>query len=244
MTDAQASTAGAGARGSRALGQALIALTVFLLGFLLAVQLRTHEGLTQRLQIERESDLGQILAELTARSDGLLEDIVELRVQLAQRSGSAAQERALLDSAREQLASLQIMLGVVPVQGPGIELAIADPKGTVGPDVILDAVQELRDAGAEAIEIDGVRIVASTAFGGDAGAITIGGTDVHEPYAIRAIGGSSTLAEAMRIPSGVLDALTARDGASVRIDERRSVRIDTVSTPRPFRHGRPSRRRS
>ncbi|HVL33058.1 MAG TPA: DUF881 domain-containing protein [Actinomycetota bacterium] len=228
---------------SRAVGQVAIAVTVFLLGFLLAVQLRTQEGLADRLAIERESDLGQILTELTSRSDRLLEEIVDLRVKLAQTSGSEAQERALIESAREQLEALRILLGIVPARGPGIEMTIADPQGTVGPDVLLDAIQELRDAGAEAIQINDVRVVASTSVGGVGGALTLGGIAIRAPYGVRAIGSASTLAEGMRIPSGVVDALGAREGASVRITERSTVSILSVTTVRQFEIGRPSRRR-
>ncbi|HEV2686346.1 MAG TPA: hypothetical protein VGW79_06880, partial [Actinomycetota bacterium] len=58
-------------RRARARGQIAIALTLALLGFLLATQLRSQQGLAVRLSIEKESDLGQILTELTDRSDQL-----------------------------------------------------------------------------------------------------------------------------------------------------------------------------
>src|SRR5205823_8660554 len=181
------------------------ALTLALLGFLLATQLRAQQGLTQRLSIERESDLGQILTQLTDRSDQLSSEIVDLRVKLAQASGTQAQQHALIDDARQQLQALQILLGLVPVRGPGIVMAFSDPDGTIGPDVLLDAVQELRDAGAESIEIGDVRVVASTSFSGSPRSILVGGRPVRAPYEVTAIGPASTLAEGMRIPGGVVD---------------------------------------
>src|SRR5713101_496133 len=158
---------------ARSRGQIAIALTLALLGFLLATQLRAQQGLAQRLSIERESDLGQILTQLTDRSDQLSSEIVDLRVKLAQASGTQAQQHALIDDARQQLQALQIVLGLVPVKGPGIDMVSSDPQGAIGPDVLLDTVQELRDAGAEAIEISGVRIVASTSFTGSPQAIMV-----------------------------------------------------------------------
>jgi uncharacterized protein YlxW (UPF0749 family) len=224
-------------------GQVAIALTLALLGFLLATQLRSQQGLTQRLQIERESDLGEILTELTARSDQLSGEILDLRVRLAQSSGSQAQERALLDDARTQLRSLQILLGLLPVKGSGIILTLSDLQGTIGPDVLLDAVQELRDAGAEAIEVNGVRVVASTAFTGEARRLLVGGIPAHAPYEIRAIGSAATLAEAMRIPGGVVDSVASHAGASVRISESSSVSILSVSALPHFARARPRARR-
>jgi uncharacterized protein YlxW (UPF0749 family) len=84
-------------------------------------------------------------------------------------------------------------------------MVFSDPQGTIGPDVLLDTVQELRDAGAEAIEISSVRIVASTSFTGSPQAIMVNRQAVRAPYEVKAIGPSSTLAQAMRIPGGVVD---------------------------------------
>jgi uncharacterized protein YlxW (UPF0749 family) len=228
---------------SRSRGQVAIALTLALLGFLLATQLRSQQGLAQRLGLERESDLGQILTTLTDRSDQLSSEIVDLRVKLAQASGTQAQQHTLIDDARQQLQALQILLGLVPVKGPGIEMVFDDPQGTIGPDVLLDTVQELRDAGAEAIEISGVRVVASTAFTGSARAILVNRQAVSAPYDVTAIGPASTLAEAMRIPGGVVDSLAAHSGASVRITEEGSVSILHVSALPEFVHARPKARR-
>lgn len=231
------------ASGPRRRGHTAIAITVALLGFLLAIQLRSQQGLADRLAVEREEDLGQILTELTARSDRLLEEIVDLRVSLAKTEGTEERERALVDAAREQLRALQVLLGVVPVKGQGIVVTIDDPQSAVGSEVLLDAVQELRDAGAEAIEVNRVRVVASTAFTGEPGALIAGAARLTRPYVIEAIGSPATLAEAMRIPGGVVDALAARAGASVRIEESSSVSILSVSTLPAFRHATPSPRR-
>jgi len=242
-TDDDKGAGGKPSAGARTRGQIAIALTLALLGFLLATQLRSQQGLQQRLSIEKESDLGQILTELTDRSDQLSSEIVDLRVKLAQATGTQAQQRALVADARQQLEALQILLGLVPVKGPGIVMTFNDPKTTIGPDVLLDTVEELRDAGAEAIEISGVRIVASTAFTGSAGALLIGGSAVTLPYEVVAIGPASTLAEAMRIPGGVVDSLAADPGASVRITEEGSVSILHVSALPQFVHARPKTRR-
>lgn len=228
---------------ARSAGQAAIAITVALLGFLLAVQLRAQEGLADRLAIEREEDLGRLLGQLTTRSDELLADIVDLQARLDQSSSSAEQASALLESVRQEVASLQVLLGIVPVQGEGIVMTVQDRTDALGPGVFLDIIQELRDAGAEAVEINGVRVVARTAFTGFEGSISVGSTRVHAPYIIKAIGAASTLAQAMRIPSGVIDAVTAHEGAEVRIEERSSVSILSVGDPPAFEHARPRPRR-
>lgn len=231
------------ARPARPRGQAAIALAVAILGFLLATQLRTQQTLGQRLQIEREADLAQLLSDLSERSDRLVEQIVDLRIRLAARAGSAEQEAVLLENARRELEALQILLGLVPVRGPGITIAIVDPEGTVGPDLLLDAVQELRDAGAEAMEVNGIRVVAPTAFGGEQGRLLVDGRAARPPYRIAAVGDPETLAEAMRIPGGVVDAVGARPGARIGIVESRSLRIVSLRAAPRLTYARPIERR-
>jgi uncharacterized protein YlxW (UPF0749 family) len=228
---------------SRGRGQAAIAVAVALVGFLLAVQLRTQQSLGQRLEVEREADLAQLLSDLGQRSDQVVEQIADLRVRLATQAGSAQQERVLLENARAQLAGLEVLLGLVPVRGPGVVVTISDPQGTVGPEVLLDAVQELRDAGAEAIEIDRRRVVAQTAFGGEAGDLRVGGRRVRAPYRVVAVGDPETLAEALRIPGGVVDAVTSRPGAAVRIVEGRRLLISSLHAPPRLTYARPVQRR-
>lgn len=221
-------------------GQVAIALAAGLVGFLLAAQLQSRQDLERRLATEREADLAQLLGDLSARSDRLQEEIIELRVRLATAATSSEREEVLLENARAELESVRILLGLIPVKGEGVEVAIADPEGAVGPDALLDAIQELRDAGAEALEVNGVRIVASTAFAGEAGAIRVGGMALQSPFRILAIGARDTLAEAMRIPGGVVDTIQARPGATVAVAPRRSLLISSLHPLPSFTYATPS----
>lgn len=207
-------------------GQIALALAVALLGFLLATQFQARESLSGRLSAEREEDLAQLLGNLQSRFDDLVEERVALQVELTRATTAQNQEQVLVDNATKELASLRLLLGLVPATGEGIELIISDPERTIGADVLVDAVQELRDAGAEALEINGTRVVARTAFSGDPGSLRIDRTTpLRPPYLIKAIGARQTLAEAMRIPGGVADAVDSRAGASITISEKPRVAI-------------------
>src|SRR5204862_247268 len=74
----------------------------------------------------------------------------------------SGQTQAALREARDRARTLGILTGTLPARGPGIVLTVVDPQGTVGADVLLDAVEELRDAGAEALQLSGVCVVAQT----------------------------------------------------------------------------------
>ncbi|MGH2828991.1 MAG: DUF881 domain-containing protein [Actinomycetota bacterium] len=222
-------------------GGIALALAVTLLGFLLATQFRASQTLAGRLESEREEDLAQLLGDLQTQSDELFDEVVGLRIELDRARTSRDREQVLLDTASRQLASLRVLLGLVPVEGEGIEVTISDPDGTVGADILVDAVQELRDAGAEAIDVGGVRVVASTSFSGDPGAIRADrATRLSPPYRIKAIGGRQTLAEAMRIPGGVIDAVESQPGAAAMVTESPRLTIASLRPAPSFSYAEPA----
>src|SRR3712207_9376887 len=79
------------------------------------------------------------------------------------------------------------------------------PRSTLFPYTTLfrsDTVQELRDAGAEAIAVDGIRLVASSAFATRNGKLVLDEQPIEQPFEILSIGPSQTIAEALAIPGG------------------------------------------
>ena len=78
--------------------------------------------------------------------------------------------------------------------------------------ILLDAIQELRGAGAETLQIDDVRVGVSTAVTGSPGDLELDGRPVQAPYVFRVIGSPEDMATAMNIPNGVVDKVRLRDG--------------------------------
>lgn len=226
---------------SRRLGSLLLVLTVTgLVGFLLVGQMRGSEAFRQRLEAENEGDLTRILAGLTNEADALRDEISTLRLQLVELQNTQEQDSASAAAAAAQLRALQVLAGTVPVSGPGLTLRIADPEGGVTYDTLIDVVAELRDAGAEAIAINGRRIGAASAFGQSDSRITIEGIAISAPYAVAAIGPAADLDGALKIPGGALDVLASLRG--VDVDVRRVAKLDLpalANTPR-FRVGKPA----
>jgi uncharacterized protein YlxW (UPF0749 family) len=115
-----------------------------------------------RLAQERPEDLTRILSDLNVEADRLARQVAELRVRLERYRDAATGSDVAVRDARRMLRDLEVLSGAVPVEGPGVSVTITDPSGAVGWDLMLDLVQELRDAGAEAVAIDEVRVAAST----------------------------------------------------------------------------------
>ena len=214
--------------------QLLIGVILAVLGFALVVQLRAADD-DARFASARQEDLVRILEDLTARGDRLRAEIEDLERTRDRLTGGAGQDAAALEEIRRRRDVLQILAGTVAATGPGIELTINDPEHAVTADVLLDAMQELRDAGAEAIQVNGVRLTASSWFTDSGSGVLADAKPLRAPYVFRAIGDSHTLADAMEIPGGVIDSVRARSGATTEIVQRDTLVVDALrplSTPR------------
>ncbi len=230
------------ARPSR--GQWVAAVLCGLLGFALVVQVRaTQEASLRGL---RQTDLVSILDDVTARADRLQNEARELESARAEITGGTSSTRSALLEARRRSEVLGILAGTLPASGPGIELTITDRRDKVGSDVLLDAVQELRDAGGEAFEIAepggaSVRVVASTYLvdGGRTGGVVVDGEHLRAPYRLRVIGDPRTLAGALDIPGGVLDLLGQRSAQGV-VTSRSTVTIRSLRPAPAPQYARPA----
>ena len=219
--------------------RALVALSVGLVGFLLTAQFRAQRGVTQQLEAESEQDLTRIFASLNEESAALRDETSQLRLELAALESSAERDQLAREAAQRQLEELEILAGVVPARGPGVSVRITDPKGDFEFETLLDLVQELRDAGAEAIAVNGRRVGASTAFSSRRGVLTVDGQEIREPYEVVAIGDPATLEVGLKIPGGAVDTVDALDGTRVSVERRSEVRVPALERPPRFKVANP-----
>jgi uncharacterized protein YlxW (UPF0749 family) len=208
------------------LAAALIGVLTLLLGFAFAVQVR-NVGNDQLLAGAREEDLVRILDDLNAREERLREQISDQRSALQQLSSSDSQSATALEEARKRAEAIGILNGTIAAQGPGLTMTVRDTDDTVRVADILDAIQELRGAGAETMQIDDVRVGVSTAVTGTPGSLMIDGRPITTPYEFVVIGSPQNMETAMNIPGGVVPRFTSR-GASVDIVQSDEVVVDAL----------------
>jgi uncharacterized protein YlxW (UPF0749 family) len=205
---------------------ALIGVLTLLLGFAFAVQVRSV-GDDELLAGAREEDLVRILDDVNAREERLREQITDQRSALQQLSSSDSQSATALEEARRRAEAIGILNGTIAARGPGLTMTIRDPEKSVRVADILDAIQELRGAGAETMQIDGVRVGVSTAVTGDPGGLMIDGRPITAPYEFLVIGSPQDMETAMNIPGGVVQRITGR-GGSVPIVQSEEVVVDAL----------------
>ena len=209
----------------------VVGLLCALLGFAFVAAVRGNTS-TAFLATARESDLVRVLDDLGQRQARLESELASLQAS-KDRLLSGTEAQALAETTR-RADDYAILAGTVAATGPGVVITISDADGGIDSSILLDAVQELRDAGAEAISIGNVRVVASTWFTDTTdGRLSVSGHVLASPYRIVAIGDGPTLATAMGIPGGVSDAVRTAGGriAVVATDRVDVTAVLPLATP-------------
>jgi uncharacterized protein YlxW (UPF0749 family) len=169
----------------------------------------------------------------------LREEVSGLRLQLAELEAGSRSDEAAARTADQQLQALEVLAGTVPVTGPGVTVRVTDPEDSMTYDSLIDVVQELRDAGAEAISVNNRRVGANSAFGEDEGFVSLDGAPMAAPYEVAAIGQPATLEGGLEIPGGALDSLRALKGVEVTVLRVPKVDIPALAEAPTFRVARP-----
>ncbi len=208
-------------------GQLVVALLLVVVGFAGVTQVRSND-IDDTYASYREQDLIDVLNGLAGTTQRAEAEIARLESTRRDLQSSTDARRAALAQAQERSDTLSILAGLVPVTGPGIRVTIEEVTGPVDIDTLLDTLQELRAAGAEAMQLNGkVRIIAQSALEDGVGGIYIDGTLLSAPYVLDVIGEPHTLAGAITFLQGPRSQFQ-EDGQSVDIDELSSLDIESV----------------
>jgi uncharacterized protein YlxW (UPF0749 family) len=238
--DADAAEPARRGRPQKAFG-ALAVLLCLVLGIAIATQVRQTES-GDSLETARPADLLVLLDSLQQREAALNTEVAELQRSLTALQASGTSDQAAIDNARARLATLSILVGSVGATGPGVQINIEDPAAGVAPEPMLDVINELRAAGAEAIAITagdiGVRVGVDTWVTGAPGALAIDGQTLSPPYSVLAIGDPPTLAAAMNIPGGAVDSVE-RVGGTMTVTQADHVDITILRQPKPRQYAQP-----
>lgn len=208
-------------------GQIAVAVLLAALGFASVTQMRlygsqdTYSGLPQ-------SDLVEALTGLSAASTHAQAELAQLERTRRSLQDNSDRGAVALERARTELNTLGILAGTLPAVGPGLRIVVHDPKGHYQVFHLLDGIEELRDAGAEAIQLNGqVRVVAQTSFTTGNGGIIVDGRLLTAPYTLDVIGNPATLSAALSFPGGFKDEVTVDDGTTT-VTELKSVQITVL----------------
>jgi uncharacterized protein YlxW (UPF0749 family) len=203
------------------LAQLSLFAVAILIGVLLVGQLRSQAPAIELSSLSAQ-ELSTLIETLQQRNIELSDGLADLREQIRDYEREEAQGQSLLGLTREELDRFRAFAGLVPVTGQGITLQV---EGDFDPSHVNDLIYELRNAGAEAIAVDDIRITARSiaVFGADA--IEVDGQPIDRFFEIRAIGPPPGLQSALERPGGILLQLQQLVGATFRISPETSMTV-------------------
>lgn len=216
---------------------ALAAVLILLLGVAIVTQVRQTES-GDSLETARPADLLVLLDSLQQREAALNTEVAELQRTLSSLQASGSSDQAAIENAQARLAALSILIGTVAATGPGVTVAIDDAARGVSAETMLDVINELRAAGAEAMQVGDIRVGVDTWVVGAPGALTIDGKTLSPPYSVLAIGDPPTLAAAMNIPGGAIDSVE-RVGGTMTVTQSERIEVTALRQPKPRQYAQP-----
>lgn len=209
------------------------------LGLALMAQVQTRQD-DDSLAGYREEDLLSLVTGLSGGIRRSEQDLAELRTSQAVLRASIAEARTTEDRAEERTAPMSVLAGRSPAAGEGLVVRVEDPEGQVASELLLDLVEDLRTAGASAIEInDEVRVGAGSWFAGEAGAVVVDDTELERPYVIDVLGRPDVLRGALAFPQGGADRMEEK-GAAVTAGAPEVVEVTSTRPLPPLQHADPT----
>ncbi len=216
--------------------QLLIGVVTLLLGVLGVAQFRAQTGNDGLAQLSSQ-DLTVLVANLNARNDQLRREIASLERELIVLSENRSSGDASVDELRADLRRVRAYAGLDPVGGPGVAISISGPIDGSG---VEELINELRNAGAEAIGAGGIRIVTGVVVVGAPGDASLAGVQLGEAFELSAIGAPDKLTGSLTRSGGIISQLAATQ-PNVAVTVTPVDRIELPATNRTLvpAHGEP-----
>lgn len=217
--------------------QLTIAAVAVALGLLVVIQLRSQAGVAGGLAQLSAQDLTALVANQNARNDQLRGEVSSLERELGTLNQNAARGEVSVDELRAELSRIRAYAGLDAVAGSGVTISITGPIDGSG---VEELINELRNAGAEAIGTGGVRVVTGVVVTGAPGEVAVDGTSLGASFELSAIGAPDKLTGSLTRSGGIIAQLAATE-PDVVVTVTPVDRIELPATRRDLvpAHGHP-----
>ena len=232
-------------------GELAVMAVCVVVGFLLAAQLRGVQlaGAADATNASRLETLQSLYNDVVEERDGLTEQVGQLQSELELYRQQAASGDEGSEALKTELEQMEITAGLTDVEGPGVTVILSDSTQTnvtgneadylIHDNDILSVINELRSAGAEAISLNGERILATSEVRCTGAVVTVNGRRYAAPYVIFAIGDPDTLYSALTMRNGVVDILS-QWGITVRVTASDQLLIPAYSGTVDYQYAKPA----
>ena len=230
----------------------VVAAVCFILGLLLVAQFRSVQigggGITS---LQRTQELTSELKSVAEERDKLKKEVSELRYRITEYEDSVSKSSSINEAMKKELEKLRVMAGLMAGSGPGIIVTLDDsniPKQPgedpnlflIHDEDILKVVNELFSAGAEAVSVNGQRIVTNSEIRCVGPTIIINSVKLAPPFEIIAIGDPDILETSLKMRGGVIESLLVF-GIQVSIKRPDYVEVPAYEGSIQFKFFKPSK---
>lgn len=206
---------------SSRVAQASLFAVALLIGILLVGQLRSQARPTEISSLPAQ-DLSELIDTLGARNRELRTGLADLRETLREYRVAGSQGQSAVEVSREDLRRITAFAGLAAVQGQGLVLEV---DGSLDAIALNDLINELRNAGAEALAVNDVRIThRSVAVQGPL-SLVVDGVEIGDQFTLSAIGSPEGLLSAMERPGGIIAQLEQFIDATIVATQSDSILI-------------------
>lgn len=201
-----------------------------LIGVLLVGQLRSQARPVEISSLPAP-ELSELIQTLAARNRELRTGLADLRETVREYQVAGPQGQSALDVTREELRRITAFAGLAPVHGQGIVLTVS---GDLDAIALNDLFHELRNAGAEALGVDEVRVTHRSVAVQGARGLTIDGHDIGSTFTLEAIGSPEGLLATLERPGGIIAQLEQFVDATIVASQSTDIQLpatEQVLTP-------------
>ena len=214
-----------------------LGIMCFLLTIAICVQLKTMSSANSTVsQTLSDNELRDEVLRMKERYDNAYADLENAQKELEKVRQEATQDNGTAEAKEQELKENNMLLGNTDVTGEGVEVFLEDATTTdnnlnaslqiIHYDDLQRVINELKNAGAEAIEVNGQRIINTTAITCEGNIIKVNGERIGSPFTIKAIGSQSLLYGALERAGSWLDQIR-NDGNTARV-----TRVDNITISR------------
>lgn len=212
--------------------QIAIALVCVVLGLMVSIQFRTIKQGVGPVSEYRARELASQLKKAREENAKLLNAKNEYEVKIKEYEDTASQGSAFAKLLKDELDKARILAGLEDVEGPGITVVVDDLKFSekvnyplISYSMLLELLNELNAAGAEAVSINGQRIISTTEIRQVGGIhININTVSYAPPFVFKVIGDPKTLEAALRLREGIVERIE-NSGVAITITQEQLVKI-------------------
>ncbi|MCG8500605.1 MAG: DUF881 domain-containing protein [Firmicutes bacterium] len=202
--------------------QIAIAFVCVILGVMISIQLKSvkRNDAVQSKQFQRADELQLELSKEKEKNENLYKQLLQYEKDLNSYEKQFSEKNVIAGALKQRLDQAEILSGLTAVEGKGVVAVLNDSKlkneGSMAVDEnyfvihdedILMVLNELADAGAEALSLNDERLIATSEIRCAGATVSVNNNRYSTPFTIKAIGNPDTLEAALNLRGGVVDIL-------------------------------------